>query len=129
MMILELYGFDDQDNPSKDGKKVITHRQSFPADKDDEETANMMKVFFQRNLFDGFGIPWPKEEKDIDARKWAGRDVWVNIGDSKQAKNDGGFWPEVKKFAPTKEELLANGKDGKAAAKTETAAKETRARR
>ncbi len=80
---MQLVVSKDPNHAAKEGKKLTKIFQSLPTGEDDADKRLMMKGMIKRMLFDGFAIPWPKEEKPLDPRKWVGKEAWVLIGDRK----------------------------------------------
>lgn len=112
--IAQLVVSNDPNHAAKEGKKLTKLYQSLPTGEDDADKKLMMKGIIKRMLFDGFGIPWPKEDKPFDPRKWVGKEAWVLVGDQKRA--DGSMGTGVVAIATEADKLPALKTTGEAPA-------------
>jgi hypothetical protein len=76
----EFAGFKDTNHPEKDGKKVLSQTFWGPHKDDDVEKAGTMKRMMRDRLFKPFGVEWPKDEKNIEAKMFVGKDIYALIG-------------------------------------------------
>lgn len=93
----------DPNHPAKQGKKLTTMFQYATMDTDEKDKADVMKGMLKRLVYDPFGLPWGAEFKPLDTRKLVGKEVWVLIGDNKQA--DGTLRNGVVALSATQEGL------------------------
>jgi hypothetical protein len=111
---LEFHGKGDQEHPSINGKKLITAKFYGASETDDPEKAQKMNGMLKNRLYRGFGLPWPKEPKDLDPRIFLKKEVYILLGQGKP-NEQGETYPEVKAIALKKDQLpKAFGKNGKA---------------
>lgn len=117
-LILEFTVKDDPNHTSMEGKKLTKMWQSFPNEKDDDRKKKTMLGILKRQVYEGFGLPWPKEPKALDPRIFAGKTAWVRFGErtDKEGKKRQNITHIVQKL-----EQLPKG-NGVPAGKTEKAA-------
>ena len=80
-LVLELTVKDDPGHPSMEGKKLTKMWQTFPNAKDDDGKRKMMLGILKRQVYEGFGVTWPKEMKAFDPRIFATKQAWVRFGE------------------------------------------------
>lgn len=82
-LILEFTVKDDTNHTSMEGKKLTKMWQSFPNAADDDRKRKTMLGILKRQVYEGFGLPWPKEPKALDPRIFVGKTAWVRFGERK----------------------------------------------
>lgn len=82
-LILELTVKDDPNHTAMEGKKLTKMWQSFPNAADDDRKRKTMLGIIKRQVYEGFGIPWPKDSKPLDPRIFTGKSAWVRFGERK----------------------------------------------
>lgn len=124
-LVLELTVFNDPKHTAMEGKKLTKMWQSFPCAADDEQKRKVMLGIIRRQVYEGFGKPWPKESKAFDPRIFLGCEAWVRLGErtDKEGKKRQQVTHVVQKL-----ENLPKG-NGVPAGKTEKAAGVPAARR
>lgn len=109
---LELTVFKDPDHAAKEGKKLTVARFYFPhPDETDADKVKQTKGMLKRNLYGGFDIPWPKEEKAVDTRLFSGKEAWVLMGYPSKTEEGEDARCEVRRIAQKREDLEPKNKD------------------
>lgn len=116
-LALEFHGCKDADHPAKEGKKVITQRFYFPGEDADAEKKKSMLGMLKRNLYGGFNLPWPKEEKTLDARIFVGKECFIKLDFPSKVEEGEDARVEVRRISLKREDLEGG-------TKTEAAAEE-----
>lgn len=80
---LDIFVKNDPGHPNKEGKRLQKLFQSLPMESDDADKRKSMRGMVKRLCYDGFGVEYPTEEKDLDPRVWIGKTAWVLVGDQK----------------------------------------------
>jgi hypothetical protein len=101
---LEFHGKGDTENPSVNGKKLIVGKFYTAMEGDDEEKVKTMNGMLKSRLYRGFGLPWPKDGKQVDPRIFLKKEVYIAIGPG-NPNEQGDSFPEVKAIAQKKEQL------------------------
>lgn len=87
-LILEFTVKGDSGHQSMEDKKLTKMWQSFPNAEDDERKKKTMLGILKRQVYEGFGLPWPKEPKALDPRIFVGKTAWVRFGEKFDKKNN-----------------------------------------
>jgi len=124
-LILELTVKGDPNHASMEGKKLTKMWQSFPNKDDDDQKRKQMLGIIKRQVYEGFGLPWPKESKALDPRIFVGKEAWVRFGERKDKE---GKMRQNITHVVQKAENLPKG-NGVPAGKTEKAAGTASSRR
>jgi hypothetical protein len=101
---LEFTGKGDTENPSANGKKLITGKFYTAMESDDADKVKTMNGMLKSRLYRGFGVPWPKDGKQVDPRIFLKKEVFVVIGPG-NPNEQGDSYPEVKAIALKKDQL------------------------
>lgn len=95
-LIAQLTVKNDPAHPAREGKPLTRMFQSLPQPGDPEDKRDSMKGMVKRLWYDGFGVPWPKEDKKLDARLFINKEAYVRL-----AKKEGKAFPDVVAVATT----------------------------
>lgn len=117
---LELTVHKDPDHAAKEGKKLTVARFYFPhPDETDADKVKQVKGMLKRNLYLGFGIQWPKEEKALDVRQFSGKEAWVQMDFPSKSEEGEDARCEVRRIAQKREDLEPKDKAGESNEETE----------
>lgn len=122
-LALEFHVHKDPEHAAKEGKKLITQRFYFPGDDADAEKVKSMRGMLKRNLYGGFGLPWPKEEKALDTRVFVGKEVFVSLGFPSKVEEGEDARVEVRRIALDRADLEPKGEKSTEAAAEKPAAR------
>ena len=84
--ILDLFGKDDPNNTSKEGKRIIKMFQSLAIPSDDEDKRQAMRGVLKRLCYEGFSVPWPEKTGSLDPRRFQGKTAWILVDKVKDNK-------------------------------------------
>lgn len=87
-LILEFTVTGDPAHASMEGKKLTKYWQTMPNKDDDDKKKKQMLGILKRQVYEGFGIAWPKELKALDPRIFTGKTAWVRFGERFDKKNN-----------------------------------------
>lgn len=96
---------DDPDHESREGKKLLTQRFYGPGEHHDADTAKTMMGMLKRGIFKGFGVAWPKDESNLDARKFVGKTAWVLVAAERKPRDPNEPRMEVSRISQEKDAL------------------------
>lgn len=130
---LEFTVKNDEHNPSREGKKLLSQRFYFPHPEADPEKAETMKGMLKRSIFKGLNVPWPKEDKSIDPRQFVGKKAFVLLDFEKpqEGRESDELRMEVKRITQdrSKLEAAAERAEGEVQTATKVTSKPQSARR
>ena len=96
---------DDPDNKAKEGKTLLKQKFYGPSAEHDADKAAVMLGMLRRGIFKGFGIPWPKADTALDARKFLGKKAFVLVDKENNPQDPDDVRMEVKRIAPERQAL------------------------
>ena len=83
----------------------------FPHPSDDKDKVETMLGMLKRKLYDGFGLPWPKDSKKFDPRIFQNKEVFVWLAKGKPNEETGEARVEVQNYALTADKLPKAAKE------------------
>ncbi|TAL42365.1 MAG: hypothetical protein EPN91_08275 [Salinibacterium sp.] len=90
-LILEFTVKDDKNHPAMEGKKLSKAWFTWPAAADSETDKKKALGRLKRMLYEGLGVPWPKEAKPVDPRSFSTKEAFVRIGTTTNKKTGKSF--------------------------------------
>lgn len=96
---------DDPDHEAKEGKNLLKQRFYGPGADADEAKAQTMMGMLKRGIFKGFGVPWPKEGVNLDARKFVGKKAFVLVAKERKPQDPDDARMEVQRISTERARL------------------------